>query len=87
MQASQKVDAIDESVIPQPLAGVVSLPVPEAATFYAKNSGMLPRLGTDGNGDYSRSSLPTPLDSGPDGVFSRVREFVRVNRPHKRSRR
>ena len=52
-----------------------------AESFYARNSGLLPRLEGAKASDYSREGLPKPIAAEPDTLVRRARDFLSVNRP------
>lgn len=81
MQSNQHAEIVIDLTPNAPLADVIELPLPEAVSFYVRNSGMLPRLGDRARNQYSRSSLPTPVEPAPDTLVNRIRDFISVNRP------
>jgi hypothetical protein len=64
-----------------PLAEVIQMPPAELPSFYARNSGGLPRLASATASDYGRAALPSPIAAEPDTLVSRIKDFISLNRP------
>jgi len=58
------------------LAEVIPLPSSEVQSFYQRNTGALPRIGQRSSDLHRRSSLPSPVNEDPDGIFTRIKNFI-----------
>ncbi len=64
----------DDSYDPDILAEVIPLQRLDPPSFYQRNSGALPRIGQRSSISHQRAFLPSPVNSGPDGLFERIRD-------------
>lgn len=81
MPSNRSAEIAVEMTADLPLAEVIQMPHQEQPSFYARNSGDLPRLEGTQASDYGRGALPSPIAAEPDTVVSRVRDFISLNRP------
>ena len=81
MPASDPAEIIANLTPDQPLADVIELPHSSPESYYARNSGTLPRLDQAKASDYSREGLPSPVAPAPDTVVNRVKDLISLHRP------
>ena len=93
MPPSENAEIIVELTQDPPLAEVIQMTLldeeadanPES--YYARNSGLLPRLEAAKASDYNRSGLPSPVAAERETLVSRAREFFSGSRPSRLSSR
>jgi hypothetical protein len=58
------------------LAEVIPLTSTDVPSFYQRNTGALPRIGHRSSDLHRRSTLPSPVNEGPDGIFDKIKKFI-----------
>lgn len=81
MPSNNQAEVVIELRAAEVLADVIPLPHAHVPSFYQRSGRSLPRLKNNRAIDYTRASLPTPVEPEPETVVTRFREFLRVNRP------
>ncbi|NHZ70387.1 MAG: hypothetical protein GWP18_01965 [Proteobacteria bacterium] len=69
--AGQLNDQASEDV----LAEVIPLQGLDVPSFYQRNTGALPKIGTRSSDLHRRGSLPTPVNSDDEGFLTRIKSF------------
>lgn len=70
-RAEQLSDRADQET----LAEVIPLQGLEVQSYYQRNTGALPKIGDRSSDSHRRAFLPSPVNSGPEGFFERIRDL------------